>query len=610
MSIDNINMENKLRQLESQSLPDLSQQDKHWQEMKNLLTPAAAPASSGITNARKWFIAACITAAVVLFVFILAKRQTADEKPLVNKKTVIQKEAATITEKIQPVNDTTALPALIQNNTPGLNNDIKAAPKEPVYAISATAKKCNCKNDWLTDSIKMDTATADISTTEDKGTTLAAFFAQLEKPTQEFVIDSRRDTVIFGNEGSALLIPAGSFTGNESITIEMKEYYSNEDIITNKLSTTSDDNPLITGGMLHLQAYSNGKPVVLRPSASIRWFIPDTSADMKEMQVFNGEGFPGLRKGFIVDDNTGTNKTLVIGEYNSINWVPEERMFTENYFYTSVRVLDMRDEPYQSKDRKKGRIGKFHIAADSKISKEQMEKDLMDKYGYYKVKIKVPKDRRGFMSRIFPGLFRLSRIRWSSLESLGDSTWMDAQVAARYKLKATDTMVSNRTGTGSRIFTFTGSNSGRGTGLQRFDTTLYSNNANPAFTKENLAALSKKYSVDITKLGWINCDKFYKDNRPKVPLYVDIKDTAKNYYTLLVFDKIKSMMSGIVSGNKVVFSNIPEGAKAKVISIGIRKGKSVAAVQKVTISKDVVSDLRFEETTPEAFKEKAATLNK
>ena len=31
----------------------------------------------------------------------------------------------------------------------------------------------------------------------------------------------------------------------------MKEYYSNEDIITNKLSTTSDDNPLITGGMLH-----------------------------------------------------------------------------------------------------------------------------------------------------------------------------------------------------------------------------------------------------------------------------------------------------------------------------------------------------------------------
>ena len=83
---------------------------------------------------------------------------------------------------------------------------------------------------------------------------------------------------------------------------------------------------------------------------------------------------PGLRKGFIVDDNTGTNKTLVIGEYNSINWVPEERMFTENYFYTSVRVLDMRDEPTSQKiERKEGSV-KFHIAADSKSAKNKWKR--------------------------------------------------------------------------------------------------------------------------------------------------------------------------------------------------------------------------------------------
>ena len=48
MQQDKNNIENKLRQLENQQLPDLSQMDGHWKAMGQLLSPGAdVPKVSG-----------------------------------------------------------------------------------------------------------------------------------------------------------------------------------------------------------------------------------------------------------------------------------------------------------------------------------------------------------------------------------------------------------------------------------------------------------------------------------------------------------------------------------------------------------------------------------
>ena len=125
-----------------------------------------------------------------------------------------------------------------------------------------------------------------------------------------------------------------------------------------------------------------------------------------------------------------------------------------------------------------------------------------------------------------------------------------------------------------------------------------------------VARLESKYNFRITTLGWINCDRFYNDSRPKINYYVDLNDTAYNYQTMLVFDNIKSMMPGYTNGNKIVFSNVPEGESAKVISVGIQNGKTVAAMENVLLSKTPLTKLKFEDTSPAAFKEDVKGLDK
>jgi hypothetical protein len=120
--------------------------------------------------------------------------------------------------------------------------------------------------------------------------------------------------------------------------------------------------------------------------------------------------------------------------------------------------------------------------------------------------------------------------------------------------------------------------------------------------------LSKRYSVDIRTMGWLNCDRFYNEG-PKIDYYVNIKDTAANYFTVLVFKNIRSMMSGSVNGNTVMFGAVPTGQEAKIISVGIQNGKPVLAVKDVVLSTRTINDLVFEPTTPSAFKQEVGTMD-
>ena len=70
------------------------------------------------------------------------------------------------------------------------------------------------------------------------------------------------------------------------------------------------------------------------------------------------------------------------------------------------------------------------------------------------------------------------------------------------------------------------------------------------------------------------------------------------------------MMTGNTHGNKIIFSNVPEGESARVISVGIQNGKPVAAIEKVQLSKNILTNLKFEDTSPAAFKEEVKGFDK
>jgi hypothetical protein len=575
MQQDNQHINKKLQELESQSLPDLSKMDDHWQQMKTMIQPGVVPAGKKNNPAKRyfrWMIAAVFTGALFLmtYQFVLRPKRSktisgkANEQPAIDKKI-----------------KTDILPSL------SVRDKDESEPQEP--RLPPAVKSLKVRTTSGVDTILRVVPVNDPVNPSDEMATLDKFFKQLEKPVQEFVIDNQKDTVITGEDGTALLIPAYTFSGKGSVIISMREFYSYEDIITNKLSTCSDGRQLVTSGMIHLFATVDGKQVDIQPGRSIQWFVPDTTAAMKRMQLFTGNVATRSKNTLTVlnDFFEGTRDTVAVpGNFEGINWIPQQRYFSDGVINTVVRVLDLRNEPFKTRNTKHGLVGVFHISADPKANKEYLQTMLKDKYGYYKVKVK--KRRDGLFTRLFPHF--LERGNRTAGEDVGDSAWVSLKIATTYNLQATDTISSTPRRTNSEFYPV-------------------KSNLKEAIINKSLNDLAKRFSVDIRNLGWINCDRFYNDQRPRVDYYVDLKDTAVNYYTLLVFENMRSMLSGYTNGNKIVFSNVPEGEPAKVISVGIQNGKTVAAMENVLVSKTPFSNLKFERTSPADFKEDVKVLD-
>ena len=131
----------------------------------------------------------------------------------------------------------------------------------------------------------------------------------------------------------------------------------------NKLSTTSNGEQLITGGMVHISASVNDKPVDVLPGKAIKWYLPDTSKQMEQMELFKGE-----------ERKTG------------INWIGMGQRFNWPYNITEVRVLDVRNEPIKTIERRNGTVAVFAIVDKPEMSRSELKDLLKEKYGYYKVR--------------------------------------------------------------------------------------------------------------------------------------------------------------------------------------------------------------------------------
>lgn len=570
MNGNNNNMDNKLRQLENQSLPDLSKQDEHWQEMKKMLQPGVVPQEPKRGSNGKlwqWIVAACFIGAISFLIFSQGGDNTRHPKPTA----VINNDTTGI--KTKPEEIKVQVPEKVLINETSLEKKTeRKAPK--IVEVKFRIKKPGYKAPDIAQVLPADTMTIPQQT--EPQATLAGFFNQLEKALQEFVIDTKKDTIIKGNDGTFLFIPANTFSGNQPVTISLKEFYSYKDIITNKLTTTSNSQQLISGGMIHITASVNGREVSMIPGQSIRWFIPDTTTELNEMKLFTGQ-VKKVDSRSNITDNTERDTLFSENGFTGINWIPQFQNFSTSGVFTEVKALDLRDYPYRITTGKKTKAF-FYMKNDSELSKEELLTLLSARNKWYdKIIIRKHKEKDWCT-------YTLRRELIDCYTAIGDTINITPRLAKIYKLPVFDTIISIRQNTVRRQVS----------GNLRME----------------LNNMNNLYSVEISSLGWVNCDRFYNDSRPKIQYFVNLKDTASNYYTLLVFDKIKSMMTGIISGDKVVFLNVPEGEIAKVISVGIKNGKPVSAMETVQLSRTTLTGLKFEETTPSQFKEQAASMDK
>lgn len=108
------------------------------------------------------------------------------------------------------------------------------------------------------------------------------------KPSQFFVIDPTKDTLIVGNEGTKLLFEAGSLKSDKPVKVELKEYYGLADYMKGGFPTVSDGKMIETGGTIYLNAKEDtpdAKPVRINQDKGIAVDFT-LGADDPDMQIF------------------------------------------------------------------------------------------------------------------------------------------------------------------------------------------------------------------------------------------------------------------------------------------------------------------------------------
>jgi hypothetical protein len=121
---------------------------------------------------------------------------------------------------------------------------------------------------------------------------ISVLMDKLATPPQYFTIDPKRDTVIYGREGTIIQIPADAFNipenaYNQTVEIILQESYTISDMLLNNLTTVSNNEQLETDGMLYVNAKVGSRLVKLKDDKSLRIMIP-TKNPVAGMQFFRG----------------------------------------------------------------------------------------------------------------------------------------------------------------------------------------------------------------------------------------------------------------------------------------------------------------------------------
>jgi hypothetical protein len=115
---------------------------------------------------------------------------------------------------------------------------------------------------------------------------------------------------------------------------------------------------------------------------------------------------------------------------------------------------------------------------------------------------------------------------------------------------------------------------------------------NAAFNSYYAQSDSANFFVSkFSKLGWINCDRFYDSKSPKAPLEVLAHESASRVFA--VFEEINSMMGMYpLSGSNVRSTNpVPVGTPVKVLSLKIENGQAYYASQSLVTSENTFVEL-------------------
>ncbi len=430
--------------------------------------------------------------------------------------------------------------------------------------------------------------------------TLSDIYKRFEKSPQTFTILANKDTTIFCEEGTSIKIRANSFITEKTkreitdkVKISVTEYFKLSDIVLSNLTTTAGKDILETGGMLYISVSSNNDNCILKQGQEIEIGFP-YSTKKNDMQLFSGQWTD-----------------------NSIDWKPLKVKEKKQTTTTTAQIFTVVEEmPAYTGGEKELQN---YISENAKYPFSALEKKIegtvyvtfvIDEFGLV-TKVSILRGVDSALDKVAYSL--VSKMpKWKAGNQRNKPVPVQLNLPIRFTLKGNE--LNEKTITEAKDFEEKIKNVkvvyGNG-GYSTSDSTFkedFEKNVNDSIIKTTDISIINRYIFSTSQLGWINCDRFYKDPQPKIDYYVQTNETEETIIKI-VFHSIKSIMIGNPGNYGYSFVNVPLGEKITIVAFKNKNGGVLLAVKETTIKRTRETELNFEPVTMALLKSQMERLD-
>ena len=462
---------------------------------------------------------------------------------------------------------------------------------------------------------------------------LEALYQQLQKPSQVYVIDPKKEILIQCNEGTRLTIPANAFVRadgslvRDSVRIEVGEYLSISDFLLANLSTSSDGQILESGGMLNIKAMSAGKEVTLKRGSSIVIEVPAESFK-DDMQLFYGQQGPHGGINWTTEKlktggkKSGEKKRFERKFRGSFATLSEVMTITD----TTGKLIDLVQDIHEWADsakkvekidsvefsftiNKKGEIKNEKIYKNNKLIKNA--KLRIARYNYYYIgdenkTRKISFNRKDGYNFYLPGdryNYHLTGDELKVVKNKIKETKGSANIHVKHLFAKRDSLLNYKfhkyKDSVSQI------------NWKRLKENYDRQADSYLFVQADSAAMetakASRYVFAATKLNWINIDRFLKD--PGEPVNMIVNTEEGSYADVkVVFGRINSIMPGAAFIGKSEFLNMPLGEPITIVAVMMKENSPYLAIKESTVQAGTIEGLEFKPVSLEDMKKIIAKI--
>jgi hypothetical protein len=375
-------------------------------------------------------------------------------------------------------------------------------------------------------------------------------------PTSEYCIDAKRDTVLKLKGGGRVIFKANTFASDgDCVTIYAKEAYKKSDIILANLTTQSNGLLLESGGMMILEA-TNSSGEELKSNLEFTVLMP-TDYFLDSMMIFNGDhdadSSLNWTQAQIVDNFLGFNGVRPCFDKPGM-MLPQAPNCDRCKFF-SCRIK--------------------RIGTTLKGVNDQNQKSVNREFRQCQKLLRRLRKNNVQITPLTPTQDSLCIETQQVLDSLGLKTY---QEYVNYRREQYEREFQEKLKAGKVSFN---------------EITMYSMQSN--------------------RMGFINCDRFYKMPRSaKLPTFIVIdslyENSLKETQCSIVLQDGKSVIGSKRDGKKFSFIDLPKNLSIYVLAVMMKGGVIFLSLEK-TKNEGQLPAMNFKEVTFEELQKELHKLD-